>query len=172
VLAEPVVQLIVETHRVSTMEIDFSVNSLYNLFKAEQKSGEISPLPKDFYLAANEKLKLLGKPESDEYKNATKIINAIKERRTQKILMYLAYNKEVPRPMPIEEEDLYIQIKNILNKNSEPKPTKVKIAKAIPQIVSPTGNKLGPFEQNEIAYIYDPADIKFMVENKLGETTT
>ena len=154
------------------MEADFSVNGLYNLLKTEQKSGEVISLQKDFYLKIEEKLKTYGSANGDEYKNIQKVVNSLKERRRQKILVYLAYNKELPRPLPLEEEDLYIQIKNILNKsNSEPKPSKVKIAKTIPQIVAPSGSKLGPYEQNEIIYIYDRADAKFIVENKLGEIT-
>ena len=154
------------------MEADFSVNSLYNLLKSEQKSGEVISLQKDFYLKIEEKLKAYGSTNGDEYKNIQKVVNSLKERRKQKILVYIAYNKELPRPLPLEEEDLYIQIKNILNKsNSEPKPSKVKIAKTIPQIVAPSGSKLGPYEQNEIIYIYDRADAKFIVENKLGEIT-
>ena len=127
-------------------------------------------LPKDFYTKIGEKLKTYGSTEGDEYRNIFKITNSLKERRTQKMLVYLAYNKELPKPLPSEEEDLYIQIKNILNRSSgEPKPSKVKIAKTIPQIVAPSGSKLGPYEQNEIVYIYDRSDAKFMVENKLGE---
>ena len=153
------------------MDIDISVNGLNNLLKTEQKSGEIAPLPKEFYLKINEKLKTYGSADSDEYKNLTKLYNSIKDRRTQKILVYLAYNKELPRPLPAEDEDLYIQIKNIINKSGgESKPSKLKVSKTIPQIVAPSGNKLGPYEQNEIIYVYDRADAKFMVENKLGET--
>lgn len=153
-----------------TLDIDISVNGLSNLFRSEQKSGEISPLPKEFYLRINEKLKTFNNTDNAEYKNLFKLYNAIKDRRTQKLLVYLAYNKELPRPLPAEDEDLYIQIKNIINKSSgETKPSKLKATKTIPQIVAPSGNKLGPYEQNEILYIYDLADAKFMVENKLGE---
>ena len=152
------------------MNIDTSVNSLYVLLKTEQKTGEVIPLPEDFYLKINEKLKANGNTDSDEYKSTLKITNSLRERRLQKILVYLAYNKELPHPLPSEEEDLYIQIKNIINKNNkEPKPEKVKIAKTIPQIVAPSGNRLGPYEQNEIVHIYDHADAKFMIENKIGE---
>lgn len=152
------------------MDNNISVNELNNILKSEQKSGEILSLPKDFYANVEEKLKSYGSTEGDEYKNISKITNLLKERRTQKILVYIAYNKELPKPLPSEEEDLYIQIKNILNRsNGDPKPSKVRIAKTIPQIVAPSGNKLGPYEQNEIIYVYNRSDAKFMVENKLGE---
>ena len=96
------------------MNIDTSVNGLYVLLKTEQKTGEVISLPEDFYHKINEKLKTYGNEEGDEYKSILKITNSLKERRLQKILVYLAYNKELPRPLPSEEEDLYIQIKNII----------------------------------------------------------
>ena len=153
------------------LDVDVNVNGLNNLLKLEQKSGEIIPLPKEFYIKINEKLKTYSSPNGDEYKNLFKLYTTIRDRRTQKILVYLAYNKEPPRPLPAEDEDLYIQIKNIVNKSGgDSKPSKLKVLSTIPQIVAPSGNKLGPYEQNEIIYVYDRTDAKFMVENKLGET--
>ena len=151
------------------MDFEIDVNTLLNLLKTERKSGEIITLPQDFYRKVDSKAKTYNN-ESDEYKNILKIENNIKERRTQKMLVYIAYNKELPRPIPSEEEDLYIQIKNILNKDSsDTKPSKMKINKSIPQIVAPSGNKIGPYEQNQIIYIYERSDAKFILENKLGE---
>ena len=46
---------------------------------------------------------------------------------------------------------------------------KVRISKTIPQIVAPSGNKLGPYEQNETVYLQDRSDAMFIAENKLGE---
>ena len=85
------------------MDIEFSVSGLLTLLKAERKSGEVIPLKQDFYTKLNEKIKTFS-TESDEYKNMEKMTNSIKERRTQKIIVYIAYNKELPRPMPSEEE--------------------------------------------------------------------
>ncbi|MHB1829929.1 MAG: hypothetical protein ACYCO0_00895 [Candidatus Micrarchaeaceae archaeon] len=152
------------------MDIEINVSGLLALLRNERKSGEVIPLPKDFYAKTKEKLGSYEK-DTDEYKNTNKIISSIKEKRTQKILVYLAYNKDLPKPVPSEEEDLYIQIKNIINNNEGAKPTKVKITKTIPQIVTPSGSKIGPYEQNETVYIYDHTDTKFIVENKIGETT-
>ncbi len=152
------------------MDVEITINGLLTLLRNERKSGEVITLPKDFYSKTNEKLGSYEK-DTDEYKNISKTISSIKEKRTQKILVYLAYNKDLPRPVPSEEEDLYIQIKNIINNNEGSKPTKVKITKTIPQIVTPSGSKVGPYEQNEIVYVYDHTDTKFIVENKIGETT-
>ena len=103
-------------------------------------------------------------------KSMLRLATQIQTARTQKLLIYIAYNKEVPRPLPTQEEDLYIQIKKILiNWTGENKQSKIKITKPIPQIVTPTGTKLGPFEQNQIVQLTENSDIKFMIDNKLGE---
>lgn len=152
------------------MDVEINVNGLLGLLRSERKSGEVITLPKDFYSKTAEKLRTYEK-DTDEYKNINKIISSIKEKRKQKMLVYLAYNKDLPRPVPTEEEDLYMQIKNIINNNDDIKPSKVKIIKPIPQIVTPSGSRIGPYEQNEIVYVYDYTDTKFIVENKIGETT-
>lgn len=151
------------------IETEINTNAIYNMLKNEQKSGELLPIKKDFYSKIAEKLTGASEDQGEQ-KNLLKVINALKERRKQKILVYLAYDKDLPSPIPSEEEDLYMQIKNILNKNdTAQKPTKVKITKTIPQVITQTGSKLGPYEQNEIVYIYDNTDTKFIIENKLGE---
>lgn len=151
------------------MESEITVSNLSSVLKNEQKTGEISSLAPDFYMNIRSKIKNI-EVNSDEYKNLSKLMNAIKEKRIQKLLVYIAYNKDVPKPLPAEEEDLYIQIKKILTDNSpEQKHVRIKITHSIPQIVTSTGSKIGPFEQNEIIRTDNISDVKYLVENKIGE---
>ncbi len=151
------------------MESEITVSNLSSVLKNEQKTGEISSLTPDFYMNIRSKIKNI-EVNSDEYKNLSKLMNAIKEKRIQKLLVYIAYNKDVPKPLPAEEEDLYIQIKKILTDNSpEQKHVRIKITHSIPQIVTSTGSKIGPFEQNEIIRTDNISDVKYLVENKIGE---
>ena len=153
----------------NVMENETTINYLNNLLKNENRTGEITSLPRNFYKNIEEKEKTFPK-DSDELKSMSKIFNLLKEKRRQKILVYLAYNKEIPRPLPSEEEDLYTQIRIILNKSQgETKPQKIKFWKSIPEIITSTGNKMGPYEQDEIVLLYDLSDIKFIIDNKLGE---
>lgn len=145
-------------------------NDISILLKNEKKTGELLALPKEFYSQAEDTLRSSGSTDTNEYNSTMKLISSLKEKRTQKLLVYLAYNKNIPQPIPSEEEDLYIQIKKILNNNTpESKAIKVKITKKIPQVLTPTGNSVGPFEQNETIYLSDIGDVKFIVDNKLGE---
>lgn len=147
-----------------------SVNEIAVALKNEKKTGELLPLSKDFYIKTTDTLKMSGNEETSEYSSAYKLISSLKEKRMQKLLVYLAYNKNLPQPIPSEEEDLYIQIKKIINKNvPEEKTIKVRMSKKIPQVITPSGSSIGPFEQGETVYLSDMADVKFIVDNKLGE---
>jgi len=147
-----------------------TTNEISVILKNEKKTGELLPLPKEFYTMAEETLRASGDPATNEHNSINKLIGSLKERRTQKLLIYLAYNKNLPQPIPSEEEDLYIQIKKILNKNTpDTKVIKIKMAKKIPQIITPSGNSVGPFNQDETVYLSEIADVKFIVDNKLGE---
>jgi DNA replication initiation complex subunit (GINS family) len=147
-----------------------TVNEISTILKNERKTGELLSLPKEFYTSAEETLKASGASDTSEYSSISKLIGSLKERRIQKLLVYLAYNKNLPQPIPSEEEDLYIQIKKILNKKvPEIKAIKIKITKKIPQVIAPSGNSVGPFDQDETVYLSEMADVKFIIDNKLGE---
>jgi ribosomal protein S15P/S13E len=150
---------------------DITVNFLLGILKNERKTGELTAQPQDFYALITKAVNLAA-DNSDERRNISKLGLQIKELRTQKLLVYLAYNKAMPHPMPAEEEALYIQIKKVLNRSGgDIKTTKLKVTKTIPQIVTPTGSKLGPYEQNQLIYLSEISDIKFIIDNKLGEIT-
>ena len=148
------------------MEIDSE--EIFNLLKSEKKTGEIIPLRKTFYKEARE---LIKQQPQEQKQNLDRTLNIIKEKRTQKILIYLAYDKVLPQPLPQEEEETYNNIKQLVsNPNTQQKTKKIRITAHIPEIITSTGNKLGPYEQNEIIELYDNSDIKFIIENKIGET--
>ncbi|MDE1834643.1 MAG: hypothetical protein KGH64_04865, partial [Candidatus Micrarchaeota archaeon] len=132
--------------------------------------GELMPLPHDFYNQVQELLGTISNKETGEYSSVNKTISLLKEKRTQKLLVYIAYSKQLPAPLPSEEEALYIQIKKIVNSSTpEAKSIKIKVSKSIPQVITPKGNSIGPFEQNQTVFLSDISDVKFIVDNKIGE---
>ncbi|MDE1822907.1 MAG: hypothetical protein KGI00_00715 [Candidatus Micrarchaeota archaeon] len=145
-----------------------SWESVFEALKNEKKTGEIIPLEAEFYNNAN---RLVASMQDEQEKsNMVKTINTIKEKRAQKILVYIAYGKQVPAPLPTEEEDLYNQIKRILKKESAPtNQTTIRISADIPEIITTKGSKIGPFRQNEIVKTGDTDNIKFIIDNKIGE---
>ncbi len=157
---------------------DYSLfESVFDIFQEEKKKGELQTLPKDFYVKSSEYVAELERSAniSDESAkklgNFNKLVSGLKERRKQKLLIYLAYNKPLPEKIPFEEEQLYIKLKNTMNDQgpNEQKLSKLKINSDIPEIITPNGSRLGPFNQNQIIEVDNSVDIEFLVNNNVGE---
>jgi hypothetical protein len=148
---------------------------LFEKIQAEKKTGEILPLSKHFFEDAEEYIKNIEKQQTDPQKtqyinNFKKLLSMLKERRMQKILIYIAYNKQLPSYSTAEEEEIYERIKKLLTENSvKPTLTKVKILSDIPEVITPEGNKIGPFKQNQTIELESENDTDFILKNKLGE---
>src|SRR5437660_698882 len=154
--------------------METSIDSLFSMLQAEQKTGEILPLPKTFYKSIQKQLDSF--PESSDKegqhnKNFRKLLTNIKEKRLQKLLIYLAYNKQLPSQIPDEEEEIYLKIKKTLEKGIEhtQRLKKIKIATEMPELVMPNGNKIGPYKHNQVVELEDANEADFLLNNKLGE---
>ncbi len=156
-------------------------NDLEDLFaklSEEKKTRELLSLPENFYIKKtpktikNEEFQENDIKNENTTKNIIKMIENLKKIRIQKLLIYLAYERRLPTPMPMEEESLYKHIKNILNENiqNNNKNTKIKIINDIPEIISPDGKRLGPFSKGKIITLENENDIEFIIKNKIGET--
>lgn len=108
--------------------------------------------------------------QQQEIENAQRLIRGLKEKRLQKILIYIAYGKPLPPQVPSEEEDLYKQIQVILNKTApQERNRKIRILANIPEVITTKGNKIGPYKQSEVVEIGNSDDVSFIIDNKLGE---
>ncbi|MGC8710170.1 MAG: hypothetical protein ACP5RF_00965 [Candidatus Micrarchaeia archaeon] len=154
---------------------EISPELLFEKVQAEKKTGEILPLPKNFFEDAETYIKNIENQQKDPQKtqyinNFRKLLNILKERRMQKILIYIAYNKQLPSYSTAEEEEIYNKIKNMLSESTtKPSLKRVKILSDIPEVITPKGNKLGPFKQNQTIEVEDENDTDFILKNKLGE---
>lgn len=152
--------------------MEITVEQLYNMSLSEKKTGEVLPLPKEFYKVAESKLKSLesgGDPQ--HLGNFKKLLASVKERRIQKLLIYLAYNKVLPSQVPEEEEELYSKVKLLLNSNEPPsqKLRRIRVTTEMPQLMMPNGIKSGPYKQNQLLELSDNYEAEFLLNNKLGE---
>jgi hypothetical protein len=146
--------------------METSETEIFVALKNEKQTGELQQLPKDFY----KKHQQFQRSSDQESQNASRAINSLREKRTQKILVYIAYGKPIPQPVPQEDEETYNKIRHILKKeNADKISTKIKITSNIPEIITPNNNKIGPFKQNEIVELQEQSEIKFIIENKIGE---
>ena len=149
------------------------VVDLFGKLQEEKKTGELLQLHSDYYIKLNKHIETKNDiffENGKDKENIIKILSSLKKRRIQKILVYLAYGKPLPSQIPIEEEDLYNQIKKIINKEHVSNPTtKIRINVQVPEIITKEGTKLGPYKQNEIVELNKKEDINFILSNKIGE---
>lgn len=152
--------------------MEITVDSLYTMVQSERKTGEVISLPKDFYSSANKALKTIESGEDVSHaNNFKKLLASIKERRIQKLLIYLAYNKLLPATMPQEEEELYQKVRFLLESKQDatPRLKKVKITTEMPELMMPNGSKSGPYKENQILEMTNEDEMEFLLNNKLAE---
>ncbi|MDE1825215.1 MAG: hypothetical protein KGH61_00840 [Candidatus Micrarchaeota archaeon] len=143
------------------------------MLQAERKTGEVIPLPSNFYKEAQQQSAHIEVHEAGAQHKANfkKLLETLKERRLQKLLIYLAYNKQLPTLMPEEEWQIYNKIKNIINSNEDAsqKLKKLRIAADLPELMMPNGSKTGPYKQNQTIETGNDYETQFLINNKLAE---
>lgn len=140
---------------------------LIDFYKKEKNTSKLLPMQKDFYKEAEDLIK--NSKNEVEKTNISNTLGFLKEKRTQKILMYLAYDKQIGNEVADEEQEIYSKIRAVLKKGKIQNSTKIKINMDVPEIITNTGTKLGPYNKNEIIDINSNDDIMFIIENNIGE---
>ncbi len=160
------------------MTITITTELLFSILQKEKSTGELIPLQHDFYSEARKFLAVLEmNVRDDESKNtaenARNVFAMLCERRRQKLLLYIAYGKQLPASLPVVEEGLYNEIINVLNQTAQrPKPAKLRILADVPEVLTKTGKKIGPYKKGEVVELFDSSDAEFVAENKIGEAVT
>lgn len=148
---------------------------LFSTLQREKSTGELIALQQDFYQMAERFIRTLEdkahtNDEKEVVENSKAMLAALVERRKQKVLLYIAYNKQLPAAIPTEEESLYNEITNVINQNmQQPKPAKFRILADIPEVLTKQGKRIGPYKQGEVIELFDSSDAEFVAENKIGE---
>ena len=106
--------------------------------------------------------------DPEEKRNITNTFNFLKEKRMQKILIYLAYEKTVIDEATSEEAEIYGRMKSLIKNDKIQQSTKIKINIDIPEIITSKGSKLGPYNKDEVVEINENDDVKFIIENNIG----
>ncbi|MGC8669900.1 MAG: hypothetical protein ACP5TL_01975 [Candidatus Micrarchaeia archaeon] len=153
----------------------FSYSEIWKMAQDEKKTNILLPVPKDFYKSViktiNEEIK-----NDLEKANATKTILDMFERRKQKILVYVAYNKPLPNSVDDTELSFYETIKKEakaeklnISKDDHNKVV-LKVCKDIPEIILPSGNKIGPLTKDKIIEVESiDEDAIFLLNNSICE---
>lgn len=157
------------------MVLNITTELLFSALQREKATGELVPLQKDFYTQTSTFMDALDKTSvadenSKQLENARKMLVSLKERRKQKLLLYVAYNKPLPAVVPEEDEALYNEVRQVLNRDDRQiKISRLKINADIPEVLTTQGRRIGPYKQGEIVEVSNNNDAEFIVKNKIGE---
>lgn len=157
------------------MSTNISTELIFAKLQSEKSTGELAALPASFYADISTFISEMEKSDLTEssakqLETAKKMTLTLKDRRKQKLLIYLAYDKPLPQPIPDEEEVLYNEIRQILNRSSaRSRLSKLKITTTIPEVLTASGEKVGPYKQGDIIEVSDGNDADFIIKNKIGE---
>ncbi len=162
------------------MEEAITYDYLWQAYQKEKQTNQLLLLPKTFYSDTVEFVKKYREDKSlniTVMENTIKLLNEFFERRKQKILVYIAYDKQLPQPISNNEIEFYNKLLQIVKseklnldaKSSINTPNTLKSAKDIPEIVLPSGNKLGPLRKNQIIEMENEQDRTYLIENTICE---
>jgi DNA replication initiation complex subunit (GINS family) len=158
------------------MNDDFIYESLWQAYQKEKQSNELQLLPKTFYEDIIEYIGKIPKNGSEEEKsletNILNMLNNLFERRKQKLVIYAAYNKQIPTSIAQKEIEFYEKIKKAISSNTleytksqDEKIVVLRSVQKIPEIILPSGRKVGPLENEQILEVKDKDDVKFLINN-------
>lgn len=160
-----------------------SYDYLWQACQKEKQTNQLLLVPKTFYEDITEYIDSLPQSgpngaDSGVKANSIKLLNEIFERRKQKILLYVAYNKQLPQPISNLELEFYNRLIEVARATRlghqsvrQGNGTALKSLKDIPEIILPSGNKIGPLKKDQVLEMRkgsDP-DIEFLTKNMICE---
>ena len=159
-------------------ENNLTYETLWQVLQKEKQTNEIQVVGKTFYNDISEFIKTLEKDKTEENEqiknNTIRLSNDLYERRKQKILVYVAYNRQLPQPLPLEETNFYNKTMESFKSNQftyylskESKKAMFESLYDIPEMLLPSGNKIGPLTKNQTVAIENTDDAIFLINNAL-----
>ena len=155
-------------------------DTLWQVTQKEKQVNELQLLPKTFYDEVTNFIKSfeakdLSEEDMNLKKNAIRLLGELQERRKQKILIYVAYKKQMPQPAMQAELDFYKKLSQIVGENKidfttaqKPNTFLLKSLQALPEIILPSGKKVGPFEKDQVIEISgNEEDANFLINNTI-----
>lgn len=157
---------------------DISYDYIWNLCQKEKQTNQLLQLSKSFYSDLMEYMEKTTLTEPQRA-NMEKIVVNLFEKRKQKIFLYLAYNKQPPSQIDGSELEFYNQLLGVSGKYKLTVVPKIKSNKLlrsitdIPEIILPSGKKLGPLKKNEILDMQETDgmadDVRYLINNAICE---
>jgi DNA replication initiation complex subunit (GINS family) len=162
-----------------SMNENLSYDYLWQAYQKEKQTNQLLLVSKTFYEDAVELINNTSPDKSLDpamRENAARILSEFYEKRKQKILIYIAYNKQLPQPISNSEIEFYNKVlqavkseKLDLTKKGVKNTHVLKSLKDIPEIILPSGNKVGPLTKDQIIDTLGEQDRKYLIENTICE---
>ena len=162
------------------MTTTITYDYLWETYQKEKQTNQLLPISRTFYADALFYINNLnGKSEADSATkaNSVNILNSIFDKRRQKILIYIAYGKQLPQPISNMEQELCNKVQDILKVNKLDG-TNIKLTdkvslrslKDMQEVILPSGNKAGPFKKDQVMELGNQeSDIAFLLGNGICE---
>ena len=160
------------------MTDNITYDYLWEAYQKEKQTNQLLLVPKTFYEDSikyiNNKKPGQNNPTIKEI--SVKLLNDFFEKRKQKILIYVAYNKQLPQPISNNETEFYNRLLQVVKSEKldftlEDKQLShgLKSIKDIPEIILPSGNRIGPLAKDQVIDTENEQDIKYLIENTICE---
>ena len=160
------------------MNNDLTYDILWQAYQKEKRTNELQLISKTFYEEMGAFIGGITRENTTaeerlQKDNAVTLLNGIFEKRKQKILMYAAYGKQLPGPVPQTEADLYESAGKLLRSSTieyngdSAAQSALRSMQAIPEVILPSGAKIGPLEKDQIIVVKDREDRRFLVNSKI-----
>jgi DNA replication initiation complex subunit (GINS family) len=152
---------------------------IWQVWQKEKNSGELQPIPKTFYTDCqkfvSETKPADGFETTDTKQNTERLVKEIIAKRKQKILIALAYNKQTIQTEIPQEISFYNSVKETINKHefrpeTQQQKKELIAISDIPQIILPSGARLGPFKKGQTINTESQKDTDYLIENTICET--
>ena len=159
------------------MDETISYDYLWQACQKEKQTNQLLLLSKTFYADVSEFITNKQNTNIDPSirENASKLLTEFFERRKQKILIYVAYNRQLPQPVSTNELEFYNKVLQAFKserldpaKNITIKPA-LRSLKDIPEIILPSGNKFGPVKKDQIVETTTEQDKIYLLDNTICE---
>ena len=163
------------------MAENVSYDYLWQIYQKEKQTNQLLMISKSFYEDTLNFIKNIDKLEikdsSSLKEDSIRLLNELFEKRKQKILIYAAYNKQLPQPISTSELEFYNKVLEMVMSNKidnieVPRSSKVilRSLKDIPEILLPSGDKIGPFKRDQTIEVKDlDQDTNFLISNSICE---
>ena len=161
------------------MDNSFNFDYIWTVYQKEKQTNKLTLVQKQFYTDARDFINKIEKTSLEGQaiiSNTIQTLDLLIASRKRKIIIYAAYSKPLPQPIPDEEREFYnsllslIKNYNIYNRKDiledKLKPV-LKVVISIPKITLPSGNHIGPLEKNQLIEVEDDNDRKYLEANKI-----